>query len=188
MTRCREVVSRATRARPACASSSASSARLARKVTRRIAAKEIDKLTLDRADVRPLLGRPRVHPEKANQADEIGVATGMYYTPAGGDIMFVEAVADAGTRATAEHPAAARSSRYPDRPARRRDEGVGARGVDLRTSHANALDSAEDRLGSRRPRPRAGRRDPERRAVGGHGDGDGDRVGAVGRPARKTSR
>jgi ATP-dependent Lon protease len=65
--------------------------RLARKVTRRIAAKEIERTTLDREDVRPLLGRPRVHPEKAARADQVGVSTGMYYTPAGGDIMFVEA-------------------------------------------------------------------------------------------------
>ncbi len=65
--------------------------RLARKVTRRIASQEIERATLDRPDVRPLLGRPRVHPEKANREDRIGTATGMYYTPAGGDIMFVEA-------------------------------------------------------------------------------------------------
>jgi ATP-dependent Lon protease len=65
--------------------------RLARKVTRRIAAREVERLVIDRADVRPLLGRPRVHPEKANREDQIGISTGMYYTPAGGDIMFVEA-------------------------------------------------------------------------------------------------
>jgi ATP-dependent Lon protease len=65
--------------------------RLARKVTRRIASREIERATLDRAEVRPLLGRPRVHPEKANREDQVGMATGMYYTPAGGDIMFVEA-------------------------------------------------------------------------------------------------
>ena len=65
--------------------------RLARKVTRRIAAKEVEHVELDRADVRPLLGRPRVHPEKAAREDQVGIATGMYYTPAGGDIMFVEA-------------------------------------------------------------------------------------------------
>ena len=65
--------------------------RLARKVARRIAGKEIERATLDRADVRPLLGRPRVHPEKAAREDQVGIATGMYYTPAGGDIMFVEA-------------------------------------------------------------------------------------------------
>jgi ATP-dependent Lon protease len=65
--------------------------RLARKVARRIAAREVERVTLDRADVRPLLGRPRVHPEKAAREDQVGIATGMYYTPAGGDIMFVEA-------------------------------------------------------------------------------------------------
>ena len=42
-------------------------------------------------DVRELLGRPRVHPERANEENEVGVAAGMYYTPMGGDIMFVEA-------------------------------------------------------------------------------------------------
>jgi ATP-dependent Lon protease len=65
--------------------------RLARKVTRRIAAREIERTTVERGDVRALLGRPRVHPEKAAREDQVGIATGMYYTPAGGDIMFVEA-------------------------------------------------------------------------------------------------
>jgi ATP-dependent Lon protease len=64
--------------------------RLARKVTRRVAAREVERVTIDRPDVRPLLGRPRVHPEKANREDQVGIATGMYYTPSGGDIMFVE--------------------------------------------------------------------------------------------------
>ena len=64
---------------------------VARKLARRIAAgEEVDRLvTPDR--VAELLGRPRVHPEHAGKADEVGVATGMYYTPSGGDIMFVEA-------------------------------------------------------------------------------------------------
>ncbi|HEY6931084.1 MAG TPA: endopeptidase La, partial [Thermoanaerobaculia bacterium] len=65
--------------------------KLARKIARRVAAREIDKANVDRPDVRPLLGRPRVHPEKMAREDQVGVATGMYYTPAGGDIMFVEA-------------------------------------------------------------------------------------------------
>jgi ATP-dependent Lon protease len=65
--------------------------RLARKVARRIAAREVETVTLAQRDVRPLLGRPRVHPEKANREDRVGTATGMYYTPAGGDIMFIEA-------------------------------------------------------------------------------------------------
>lgn len=41
-------------------------------------------------DVRELLGRPRVHPEVMADEDVVGVATGMFYTPMGGDIMFVE--------------------------------------------------------------------------------------------------
>src|SRR5450432_492827 len=64
---------------------------VARKVARKVAAKEIESLTITPADVRELLGRPKVHPEHAAEDNEVGVATGMYYTPMGGDIMFVEA-------------------------------------------------------------------------------------------------
>jgi ATP-dependent Lon protease len=65
--------------------------RLARKVARKIAAQEVERITIDREMVDDLLGRPKVHPEKMARQDEVGVATGMYYTPTGGDIMFVEA-------------------------------------------------------------------------------------------------
>jgi len=65
--------------------------RLARKVARKIAAGEVKRLTVDDAMVDDLLGRPKVHPEKMARYDDVGVATGMYYTPTGGDIMFVEA-------------------------------------------------------------------------------------------------
>jgi len=65
--------------------------RLARKVARRIAAREIETATVGAEDVRAQLGRPKVHPEKKAPVDQVGIAAGMYYTPAGGDIMFVEA-------------------------------------------------------------------------------------------------
>ncbi|HEY7614115.1 MAG TPA: endopeptidase La [Gemmatimonadales bacterium] len=65
--------------------------RLARKVARKIAAREVETVVVDKDMVDDLLGRPKVHPEKAARQDEVGVATGMYYTPTGGDIMFVEA-------------------------------------------------------------------------------------------------
>ena len=65
--------------------------RLARKIARRIAAREIEAATVEAPEIRPLLGRPKVHPEKKAPEDQVGIATGMYYTPAGGDIMFVEA-------------------------------------------------------------------------------------------------
>jgi ATP-dependent Lon protease len=67
---------------------------VARKVARRVATGDtavIADNTIDAEEVRELLGRPRVHPEKAGEQNEVGVATGMYYTPMGGDILFVEA-------------------------------------------------------------------------------------------------
>jgi ATP-dependent Lon protease len=67
---------------------------VARKVARRIAAGDtgvIDDGQIDANEVRELLGRPKVHPERAAETNEVGIATGMYYTPMGGDIMFVEA-------------------------------------------------------------------------------------------------
>ena len=67
---------------------------VARKVARKIAMGETgpivdEEITAD--EVRELLGRPKVHPERAQAENEVGIATGMYYTPMGGDIMFVEA-------------------------------------------------------------------------------------------------
>ena len=65
--------------------------RLARKVARRVASDGGEKIVITDADVRAQLGRPKVRPERAAPSDAVGTATGMYYTPTGGDIMFVEA-------------------------------------------------------------------------------------------------
>jgi ATP-dependent Lon protease len=65
--------------------------KFARKVARRIAGGKLEKLDATEEDVRELLGRPRVHPERMAPVDTVGVSTGMFYTPMGGDIMFVEA-------------------------------------------------------------------------------------------------
>jgi ATP-dependent Lon protease len=70
--------------------------KVARKVARKIAAGEVESLDVDEGNVRDLIGRPTVHPERAADFDQVGVVTGMYYTPAGGDIMFVEASVMAG--------------------------------------------------------------------------------------------
>ena len=73
---------------------------VARKVARRVAtgdAAVLDDNRVDAAEVRDLLGRPKVHPERAAEHDEVGISTGMYYTPMGGDIMFVEASIRRGT-------------------------------------------------------------------------------------------
>ena len=67
---------------------------VARKVARKIAMGESGPIVdqeITENEVRDLLGRPKVHPERAQESNEVGIATGMYYTPMGGDIMFVEA-------------------------------------------------------------------------------------------------
>ncbi len=64
---------------------------VARKLARKIASKDEVPKVVDADEVRTLLGRPKVHPEHIQAQNEVGVATGMYYTPMGGDIMFVEA-------------------------------------------------------------------------------------------------
>jgi ATP-dependent Lon protease len=64
--------------------------KLARKAARRIAAGAESEVVVDMERVKELLGRTRVHPERAGGEDTVGVATGMYYTPVGGDIMFIE--------------------------------------------------------------------------------------------------
>ena len=72
--------------------------RMVRKVARRLAATpenegpddESAATRVGAAEIREFLGRPRVRPERALERDAVGVATGMFYTRDGGDIMFVE--------------------------------------------------------------------------------------------------
>ncbi len=64
--------------------------KLARKVARKVAGGDTDRVEMEAKDVSELLGKPKVHPERAMPEDAVGIATGMYYTPVGGDIMFVE--------------------------------------------------------------------------------------------------
>ncbi len=55
-------------------------------------------LVVDGAFVREALGRQRFYNEAQERIDQPGVATGMVWTPVGGDIIFVEAVAVEGNR------------------------------------------------------------------------------------------
>ncbi|MBA2244421.1 MAG: endopeptidase La [Gemmatimonadetes bacterium] len=64
--------------------------KLARRAARRIASGRAEQVRIEEEQVQEFLGRSRVHPEKAYTEDRAGVATGMYYTPMGGDIMFIE--------------------------------------------------------------------------------------------------
>ncbi len=74
---------------------------------------------IDLDAVRDALGRQKFFQESAARTATPGVATGLAVTGAGGDVLFVEATAMKGGSSGGNEPG-------PDRPARRRDEGVGA--------------------------------------------------------------
>ncbi len=136
--------------------------KLARKVARRIAAREIEKAEIRSEDVRPLLGRPARAPGED--------------VPGGPGRRRDRHVLHAGRRRhhVRRGLADARQGRaHPDRPARRRHEGVGARGVDLRAQPRAASRDRREGLRARHPHPRARGRDPEGRALGRHRDGLG---------------
>jgi ATP-dependent Lon protease len=65
--------------------------KVARKIARNVASGEAVPEVVNEEEVKRLLGRPRVRPERAAESDDVGLSTGMYYSPAGGDIMFLEA-------------------------------------------------------------------------------------------------
>src|SRR5207249_10722472 len=68
-------------------------AAVCRKVAKQVAIgeKKIRKIHTDNLD--QFLGRPKVFQEELLKRDQIGVATGLAWTPVGGDILFVEATA-----------------------------------------------------------------------------------------------
>ncbi len=55
-------------------------------------------VVIDPAFVREALGRPRYYNEAKERIDQPGIATGMVWTPVGGDIVFVEASVVEGSR------------------------------------------------------------------------------------------
>jgi ATP-dependent Lon protease len=65
-----------------------------RKVARRVAeGNHARKVNVTAPRVRELLGRPRFQPEARRRTQQAGVATGLAWTPVGGDVLFVEATA-----------------------------------------------------------------------------------------------
>jgi ATP-dependent Lon protease len=69
-----------------------------RKVARAVAeGRHERKVTVTAPRVRELLGRPRFIPETRRRTREPGVATGLAWTPVGGDVLFVEATAMPGS-------------------------------------------------------------------------------------------
>jgi ATP-dependent Lon protease len=64
---------------------------LARSVAADVATGKTEKVTLDPKAVVRILGPHRFEPELASRTSVPGVATGMAYTPVGGEILFIEA-------------------------------------------------------------------------------------------------
>ena len=67
-------------------------AALCRKAAVRIATGEARKVTIRPKDLPELLGPPPFHEEALGKRNEVGVAAGLAWTPAGGDVLMVEAV------------------------------------------------------------------------------------------------
>ncbi len=63
---------------------------LCRKAARRIAEGDAKRVRLTERSLESYLGAQRFTPESEAEDNLVGVATGMYYTPVGGDILFVE--------------------------------------------------------------------------------------------------
>ena len=63
---------------------------VARKAARRIAEGEAKRVRIGERSLEQYLGSERFTPESEAEDNVVGVATGMYYTPVGGDILFVE--------------------------------------------------------------------------------------------------
>ena len=146
--------SAAIRARRASATSSARSAACC--ATRRCASPRAAPSMSGsaRATSPAVLGAPRFENEVAMRTSVPGVATGLAWTPVGGDILFIEAT-----------PHARQGRADPHRPARRRDARERAGGAD---AGEEPRGGARHRPGAvreeRHPRPRPGRAPPRRTA------------------------
>ncbi|MCW3001548.1 MAG: lon [Conexibacter sp.] len=74
---------------------------ITRKIARRVAEAEPGtkpgRTSITPERVRELLGRPRVHSEAKRRTQTPGVATGLAWTPVGGDVLFIEASATPGS-------------------------------------------------------------------------------------------
>lgn len=66
---------------------------LCRKSARRVAEGETDLTSIDLEELPSFLGPPKFDSEIAGRTADVGVATGLSVTPAGGEILFVEATA-----------------------------------------------------------------------------------------------
>src|SRR3954453_23367789 len=71
-------------------------AQISRKVARRVAEGEDSQVRVIQENVQDFLGIPHIHPDEVLKKDQVGVSTGLAWTPAGGDVLFIEALLTSG--------------------------------------------------------------------------------------------
>ncbi len=71
-------------------------ATICRKVARRVAEGDNKLVRVTVNNLHEFLGVPHARPEEILKKDQVGVATGLAWTPAGGDVLFIEALLTAG--------------------------------------------------------------------------------------------
>ena len=151
-----------------------------RKVARQVAEGKADgKVKVSAKRARELLGKRRVFAELRRRTKDPGVATGLAWTPAGGEILFVEASAipgDGKLTITGQLGDVMRESAQA--------------ALTYVRGHADELAPGLGRRLVRHPRhphPRAGRRGPQGRPLGRGGDGDGARLAGQRPPGLATT-
>ena len=138
-------------------------ANVMRKVARQVAEGRKRKTVVDHKKLDEYLGPPRFEYGELEAEDQTGSATGLVVTEVGGDV-------DRGRG----HQDGGQGGLHPHRPAGRGDARVGSRRpvLDPR-ARAGAGHPARDVREEHAAHPRAGRRHPQGRSVGGHHDGHG---------------
>jgi ATP-dependent Lon protease len=71
-------------------------ATVCRKVARRVAEGDESLVRVTGNNMQDFLGVPHVHPDEVLKKNQVGVATGLAWTPAGGDVLFIEALLTSG--------------------------------------------------------------------------------------------
>ena len=141
-------------------------ATICRKAARRAAEGDESRIAITARTLGALPGARRPSSGSSRpRVGEIGVTNGLAWTESGGEVLMLEATMTRGTGLVLTGPA------------RRRDEGIGARGAHLRAlPQRRARLRRGDLRAPRGPPAHPGRRDSEGRPLGGDRDRDGDHL------------
>ena len=131
-------------------------ASVCRKVARKVAEGRKTLTRITSQNIESLLGPPKIFKDQLLHKDQIGVATGVAWTEAGGEILFVEVDQDAGE-----------GEPLPDRLAGRRHEGVRPGRPELRPGPRPGVRHRQPPLPAERlPHPHPRGRHPQGRPLG----------------------